>query len=50
MKLKQIPLALALALALGTLVSGCAQEQQPAADAAAVAAEIGRASCRERVL
>ena len=39
MKLKQIPLALALALALVTLVSGCAQEQQPAADAVADAAD-----------
>lgn len=36
MKPKQIPLALALALTLGTLVSGCAREQQPAADAGAI--------------
>jgi len=38
MNLKQIPLALALALALGTLASGCAQDAPPApaADAAAV--------------
>src|SRR3546814_8093829 len=32
MKLKQIPLALALALAMGALASGCAQDPQPAAD------------------
>lgn len=37
MKLKQIPLALALALAIGALASGCAQEPQPAADTAATA-------------
>lgn len=44
MKLMQIPLALALALALGTLVSGCAQEQQPAADAVADAAAVAVAA------
>ena len=38
MNIKQILLALALALALATTVSGCTQ-QQPAADAGAVAAD-----------
>lgn len=39
MKLKQIPLALTLALAIGALASGCAQDNQPApaADAGAIA-------------
>src|SRR3546814_6521725 len=37
MKLKQIPLALALALAIGALASGCAQDPQPAADTGATA-------------
>ena len=37
MKLKQIPLALALALAMGALASGCAQDPQPAADTGATA-------------
>jgi hypothetical protein len=40
MNMKQIPLALALALALGTLVPGCTQEQQPAADATADTAAV----------
>lgn len=41
MKLKQVPLVFALALAIGALTAGCAQdnapENQPAADAGAVA-------------
>lgn len=39
MKFKQVPLALALALAIGTLAAGCAQDDQPAADATADTAD-----------
>src|SRR3546814_4413652 len=48
MKLKQIPLALALALAIGALASGCAQDPQPAADtgATAEAAQVEAAHAR----
>src|SRR5690606_29825201 len=35
MNMKQVPLALALALAIGALAAGCARDSQPAADAAA---------------
>lgn len=38
MPLKQIPLALALALAVGTLASGCAQDAAPAPDTEATTA------------
>lgn len=38
MKLQRFPLALALALAIGGLASGCAQDSQPTADASAVTA------------
>lgn len=37
MQLKQIPLVLALALAIGSMVSGCAQDKQPTADGGTVA-------------
>src|SRR5690606_37430678 len=42
MKMKQAPLALALALAIGALASGCARDSQPATDAdtAAAAADV----------
>lgn len=43
MKMKQIPVALALALAIGAMASGCAQDSQPVADAVADAVAVTEA-------
>ena len=44
MEMKQVPLALALALSIGVLASGCARDSQPAADAGAGTAAIAAAA------